>query len=66
MPRWLGAVVMIALGAYLLYAAIADPNVRFGGAKRALPIWLGRVYLGGLAAMLIVGGLLVWLGPFGT
>jgi len=66
MARWLVAAVMIVIGIGAVYQAITDPSVRLRGSKRNLPAWAGRIFLFGLAAMSILGGILVWLSRFDT
>jgi len=60
MPRWLGALILLAFGGYSVYLAIADPKIRMRGMKRPLPTWLGRTYCLGIGFLSIIGGLLVW------
>ena len=63
MPRWLGAVLLIAIGIGSLVQAVLDPHVTVPGiSKRALPVWASRVYLGVLAAFSILGGVAVYFG----
>ena len=64
MPRSVGGILLIAVGSFALYQAMADPFVRLRGMKRSLAVWQGRTFLGMLALIGIVGGLLVWFGPF--
>lgn len=63
MPRWLAAVILIAIGIYALVQAVVDPHVTVPGiSKRALPVWASRVWLGMFASFSILGGLAVFLG----
>jgi len=60
MPRWLGAVVLIALGLYGVYQGIVDPRVNLRG-EGPLNRWQSRIFLGIYAILCIASGLAIWL-----
>ena len=64
MPRWLGSLIMVAIGIFGLYEGIAHPCVTLRGSNRPLTKWQGRIFYGIFAAIGIIGGLLVFFGPF--
>ncbi len=55
---------MVAIGIFGLYEGIAHPCVTLRGSKRPLTKWQGRIFYGIFAAVDIIGGLLVFFGPF--
>jgi hypothetical protein len=59
MPRWLGALIMVALGFVGVYQWIADPYVQLGGFGR-LNRWQSRLFLGLFAAFCIGAGIAIW------
>jgi hypothetical protein len=61
MPRWLGALVLIALGITGIYQWIKDPCVRLRGSKRPLNKWQGRLFYGLYSLLCLGGGVAIWL-----
>ena len=64
MPRWLGSLIMVAIGIVGLYEGVTNPRVTLRGSKRPLTKWQGRVFYGIIALIGMGGGLLIFFGPF--
>lgn len=61
MPRWLGSLILVALGLVGVYQAIKDPCVRLRGMLRPLKKWEGRLFYGFYCLVCLGGGIAIWM-----
>lgn len=64
LPRWIGTVVLLFFGVWAIYHGMTGTDFYIRGVRGPLPLWLGRTFHITLGVSMIIGGVLVIVGPF--